>query len=292
MDGLNASDRESTPFFLSLNSLSHSHIPFKIFHPSLSCSFARSNFYSSPSLFFPHSLSYHSFQDLSILPHISSCTVHNNPKKNAHKVAKNKDRMSPTSGQANDTPLSGQRPNYGSLAHMNQPAAVRTRAGPNDNASSPAPSLKSRQRQQDGTGTGKGVGAGAGTAGARNTAASHRSVQITVPEQDEHGNAHSNNDQDGDDTSSISSRSSYSTYSSSTGSLQALDHHNHKGHSHGEVDEPGEEEDEASSRRLFWTYVGLTPILLSILVLFAVLLQFLPSSIESGEYIVHWGKSG
>ena len=205
--------------------------------------------------------------------------------------------MSPTSGQANDTPLNGQRPNYGSLTHPNQPVAVRTRAGPNANAPSPALSLKPRQRQQDGTGTGTGTGVGAGiaTAGARNTATLHRSVQLTVPDQDEHGSAHANNDQDGNDTSSISSRSSYSTYSSSTGSLQALDHHNHKGHSHGEGDEPGEEEEEeeeASSRRMFWTYVSLTPVLLSILVLFAVLLQFLPSSTESGEYIVHWGKSG
>ncbi|KAF9540229.1 hypothetical protein EC957_004474 [Mortierella hygrophila] len=202
--------------------------------------------------------------------------------------------MSPTSGQANDTPLNGQRPNYGSLTHLNQPAAVRTRVGPNPNAPSPASSLKSRQRQQDGTGTGTvaGVGAGTAVAGARNTATSHRSVQITVPGQDEHGNTHANNDQDGDDTGSTSSRSSYSTYSSSTGSLHALDHHNRKGHSHGEGCEPGEEEEEASSRRMFWTYVGLTPILLSILVLFAVLLQFLPSSAESGENIVHWDRFG
>lgn len=205
--------------------------------------------------------------------------------------------MSPTSGQANSTPLNGQRPNYGSLTHLNQPGAVRTKPGPNTNALSPAASLKSRQRQQDGTGSGTGVGAGTGTAGARNTATSHRSVQITVPEQDEYGIAHANNDQEGDDTGSISSRSSYSTYSSSTGSLQALDH-NYKGHSYGEggesreEEEEEEEEEEASSRRLFWTYVGLTPVLLSILVLFAVLLQFLPSSAESGEYIVHWDRFG
>ncbi|KAF9154621.1 hypothetical protein BG015_000387 [Linnemannia schmuckeri] len=203
--------------------------------------------------------------------------------------------MSPISGQANDTSLNGQRPNYGSLTQLNQPAAVRTRAGPNINANanapSPASSLKSKQRQKDGAGTGTGVGAATG-AGARNTATSHRSVQITVPDHvDEHGNVHSNNhDENEDDTSSISSRSSYSTYSSSTGSLNGLDHHNHKGSSYGENGE--EIEEEVSSRRMFWTYVALTPVLLSILVLFAVLLQFLPSSTESGEYILHWDRFG
>lgn len=214
--------------------------------------------------------------------------------------------MSPTSGQGNNdnhtssssaavvTPLNGQRHNYGSLTHMNQPA-VRARAGSsnaNANAPSPAPSLKSRQQDGTRTCTGTGIGAATGAgAGVRTTATSHRSVQITVPENnDDQGNAHQNNEEG--DTSSISSRSSYSTYSSSTGSLEGLDHHNHKGSGHyGECSGVGaEEEEETSSRRMFWTYVALTPVLLSILVLFAVLLQFLPSSIESGEYIVHWGK--
>ncbi|KAG0056939.1 hypothetical protein BGZ83_002879 [Gryganskiella cystojenkinii] len=46
-----------------------------------------------------------------------------------------------------------------------------------------------------------------------------------------------------------------------------------------------------SARRLFWTYVILTPILLSILVLFAGLLQFLPVNDQDG-YIVHWDRFG
>jgi hypothetical protein len=219
--------------------------------------------------------------------------------------------MSPTSGQANnDThtslsssaavvkPLNGQRHNYGSLTHLNQPA-VRARPGSsNVNANANAPSLPTspKSRQQDATGSGTGTGAGAGTgaeAGVRTTATSHRSVQITVPDHDdENGNAHQNNDED--DTSSMSSRSSYSTYSSSTGSLEGLDLHNHKGSGHHGEDcgVEAEEEEEDSSRRMFWTYVALTPVLLSILALFAILLQFLPSSTESGEYIVHWGKLG
>ncbi|KAG0257079.1 hypothetical protein BGZ95_005330, partial [Linnemannia exigua] len=176
---------------------------------------------------------------------------------------------------------------------MNQPApsAValsRTAA----NAPSPASSLKSRQDPMVAAAR-AGTGTGAGTGGVRTTATSHRSVQIAVPEQDdEHLRG------GGDDTSSISSRSSYSTYSSSTGSLEGLDHHNYK--SAGETGHGGGgggggietcEGEEPSSRRMFWTYVGLAPLLLSILVLFAVLLQFLPSSTENeGGYIIHWDR--
>ncbi|KAK3846093.1 MAG: hypothetical protein J3R72DRAFT_434156 [Linnemannia gamsii] len=209
--------------------------------------------------------------------------------------------MSPASGQANHarTPslpstVPTQRPNYGSLTHLNQPApsavALSKTAA---NAPSPASSLKSR-RDPSAAGAGTGTGTGAGTGGVRTTATSHRSVHIAVPEQDDEHLRGGD-----DDTSSISSQSSYSTYSSSTGSLEGLDHHHYKGAgetAHGAGGGGGGggdacEGEEPSSRHMFWTYVGLTPLLLSILVLFAVLLQFLPSSTESeGGYIIHWDR--
>ncbi|KAG0014186.1 hypothetical protein BGZ81_000599 [Podila clonocystis] len=46
-----------------------------------------------------------------------------------------------------------------------------------------------------------------------------------------------------------------------------------------------------TSTQLFWTYVALAPILLSILALFAGLLQLLPSSTDSGV-IIHWDRFG
>ncbi|KAF9575114.1 hypothetical protein EC968_004340 [Mortierella alpina] len=45
-----------------------------------------------------------------------------------------------------------------------------------------------------------------------------------------------------------------------------------------------------SARQLFWTYVGLTPVLLSILALFAGLLQWLPAA-ENG-ILIHWDRFG
>lgn len=85
-----------------------------------------------------------------------------------------------------------------------------------------------------------------------------------------------------DDSGSISSRSSYSTYSSSTSSLHNLNTEGTKRHSC-----PADEQ-EMTSTQLFWTYVALAPILLSILALFAGLLQLLPSS--TNGVIVHWGN--
>ncbi|KAF9420203.1 hypothetical protein BGZ94_009183 [Podila epigama] len=102
------------------------------------------------------------------------------------------------------------------------------------------------------------------------------------------------------DIESISSRSSYSTYSSSTGSsLHHLEQHpyhpdccNDNGHVHGKCHRYNSDtEKEMSSTQLFWTYVILAPILGSILFLFVVLLQFLPSSTDS-EWIVRWDQFG
>ncbi|KAG0032733.1 hypothetical protein BGZ82_006434 [Podila clonocystis] len=88
-----------------------------------------------------------------------------------------------------------------------------------------------------------------------------------------------------DDTESISSRSSYSTYSSSTSSLNNLDPDGVK------RCPCSADEQEMTSTQLFWTYVALAPVLLSILALFAGLLQLLPSSTDSGV-IIHWGMLG
>ncbi|KAI9240956.1 MAG: hypothetical protein BYD32DRAFT_407095 [Podila humilis] len=86
------------------------------------------------------------------------------------------------------------------------------------------------------------------------------------------------------DNMSVSSRSSYSTYSSSTSSLHNFDTEGAK-HPSSPTDDQ-----EMTSTQLFWTYVALAPILLSILVLFAGLLQLLPLSTTG--VIVHWDLFG
>ncbi|KAF9182516.1 hypothetical protein BGZ51_004704 [Haplosporangium sp. Z 767] len=90
------------------------------------------------------------------------------------------------------------------------------------------------------------------------------STSVSVP--------YDQNDND-DDNNSIYSTSSYSTYSSSIDSSQELDSHFYSAKCD---DCPVGEE--PSSRQLFWTYVALAPVLLSILALFAGLLQVLPST--------------
>lgn len=85
-----------------------------------------------------------------------------------------------------------------------------------------------------------------------------------------------------DDNESVSSRSSYSTYSSSISSPHNPDTEGAK-----HISYPTDDQ-EMTSTQLFWTYVALTPILLSILVLFAGLLQLLPLSTTG--VIVHWGN--
>ncbi|KAG0002470.1 hypothetical protein BGZ79_002892 [Entomortierella chlamydospora] len=100
-------------------------------------------------------------------------------------------------------------------------------------------------------------GAGTGS-GSLTAATSRRSVIIAVPEQDS-------------DNVSVSSRSSYSSYSSSSSSTHSLlfpcdqDDHLDSGHC----------DQELSARQLFWTYVALSPILISIWAIFAALLLLL-----------------
>jgi len=129
---------------------------------------------------------------------------------------------------------------------------------------------------------GAGVGSTPGT-----VSAPDRSVQIMVPPR----NGNVDNDNIDNDAVSISTQSSYSTYSSSqelgvASSKRSCNDHN--------VDDDDDDDDEndnnQSARKLFWIYAALTPILLSILVLFAGLLQLLPANDQEGHLLVHWGK--
>lgn len=146
--------------------------------------------------------------------------------------------------------------NYGSVS-------TSQRARPGQRYSTAPPS--SRQSRASTIGAGAGTGTGTRQGSLRNS----QSAQFQPYFQD--------------DTESISSRSSYSTYSSSTSSLNNFGPHEGKHHS------CSADEQQMTSTQLFWTYVALAPILLSILALFAGLLQLLPSSTDSGV-IVHWGK--
>ncbi|KAI7820045.1 hypothetical protein BC939DRAFT_458789 [Gamsiella multidivaricata] len=107
--------------------------------------------------------------------------------------------------------------------------------------------------------------------GSRNSTV-RRSVLITVPDQD--------------DNASVSSRSSFSTYSSSCSSTDSLLPGKHRTSSSGKTDVG--DVDNVSSRQLFWTYVALSPILLSIWVVFAALLLLLPS--VDNDSIVRWDR--
>ncbi|KAF9956018.1 hypothetical protein BGZ72_003092 [Mortierella alpina] len=124
-----------------------------------------------------------------------------------------------------------------------------------------------------GAGTGTGSGSVPGT---RRSTVSHHSVHIVLPDEDD--------EDDHSDSRSISSRSSYSTCSSSAGSAHIC---SRKGDAAFDEDEGGVA---LSSRQLFWTYVGLTPVLVSILALFAGLLQLLPAA-ENG-ILIHWDRFG
>ncbi|KAF9963198.1 hypothetical protein BGZ70_007566 [Mortierella alpina] len=133
-----------------------------------------------------------------------------------------------------------------------------------------------------GTGTGTGTGSGGSHPGTRRSTVSHHSVHIVLPEEDD-----DEEEEDHSESRSISSRSSYSTCSSSAGSAHVCsrkseDGDDDDGHVGGGVS--------PSARQLFWTYVGLTPVLLSILALFAGLLQLLPAA-ENG-IVLHWDRFG
>ncbi|KAG0339719.1 hypothetical protein BG000_001520 [Podila horticola] len=155
-------------------------------------------------------------------------------------------------------PLSLSQSNYGSVS-TSQPSR------PGQRYSTAPPST--RQSRASTIGAGAGTGTGTRQGSPRNSP----SAQFQ---------AHFQND-----TESISSRSSYSTYSSSTTSLHNFDADGAK-HDHCAANEQ-----EMTSTQLFWTYVALAPVLLSILALFAGLLQLLPSSTDSGM-IVHWDRFG
>ncbi|KAF9279994.1 hypothetical protein BGZ68_007561 [Mortierella alpina] len=127
-----------------------------------------------------------------------------------------------------------------------------------------------------GAGTGTGSESGPGT---RRSTISHHSVHIVLPEEED-----DDAEDDHTDNRSISSRSSYSTCSSSAGSAHVCSRKNDGAF----IDYEGEVC--PSSRQLFWTYVGLTPVLLSILALFAGLLQSLPAA-ENG-ILIHWDRFG
>ncbi|KAF9299382.1 hypothetical protein BGZ74_008934 [Mortierella antarctica] len=148
--------------------------------------------------------------------------------------------------------------NYGSVS-------TSQRARPGQRYSTAPPS--SGQSRASTIGAGAGTGTGTRQGSLRNS----QSAQFQAYFQD--------------DTESISSRSSYSTYSSSTSSLNNFGPHEGKHHS------CSADEQQMTSTQLFWTYVALAPILLSILALFAGLLQLLPSSTDSGV-IVHWDRFG
>ncbi|KAF9990590.1 hypothetical protein BGZ75_000787 [Mortierella antarctica] len=127
-----------------------------------------------------------------------------------------------------------------------------------------------------GAGTGTGSGSGTGT---RRSTVSHHSVHIVLPEQDD--------EDDPSDSRSISSRSSYSTCSSA-GSAHVC---SRKGSAFGDSDDDDVGGGASlSARQLFWTYVGLTPVLLSIMALFAGILQLLPAA-ENG-ILIHWDRFG
>ncbi|CAO3571312.1 unnamed protein product [Mortierella alpina] len=136
-----------------------------------------------------------------------------------------------------------------------------------------------------GAGTGTGTGAGAGSDGSypgtRRSTVSHHSVHIVLPEEDD--------EEDHSESRSLSSRSSYSTCSSSAGSAHIC---SRKSDTAFHDDDDGNIGGGASpsARQLFWTYVGLTPVLLSILALFAGLLQWLPAA-ENG-IVLHWDRFG
>ncbi|KAF9436511.1 hypothetical protein BGZ76_003729 [Entomortierella beljakovae] len=126
------------------------------------------------------------------------------------------------------------------------------------------------------------AGAGLGSGSASGTAApSRRSVLISVPEQD-------------DDNISIASKSSYSSYSSSASSTSSpsspRNHCDCSSSNHCCKLSNIDEELEPSARQLFWTYVFLSPILLSILAAFAGLLLLLTWS--NNESITHWDRFG
>ncbi|GJJ73797.1 hypothetical protein EMPS_06155 [Entomortierella parvispora] len=124
------------------------------------------------------------------------------------------------------------------------------------------------------------LGAGVGsTVGELST--TNRSVHIVVPSRS------GLSDNDNNDAISISTKSSYSTYSS----LQDLDAASGKRSCDDNSDNDDDSDINASARRLFWIYVALAPILLSILVLFAGLLQLLPANDQEG-YLIHWDSFG
>ncbi|KAI1320181.1 hypothetical protein EDD11_001785 [Mortierella claussenii] len=127
-----------------------------------------------------------------------------------------------------------------------------------------------------------------GTESAAGTkAASRRSVQIAIPEDD--------------DDASISSISSYSTYSSSAssinstrgganGHLRSGSHKYRNAGSEGDDVQDNPQDTEWSARQIFWTYVALSPVLLSIWGLFAALLLLLPF-VDNGSTIP-WDRFG
>ncbi|KAF9358696.1 hypothetical protein BGX26_001132 [Mortierella sp. AD094] len=126
------------------------------------------------------------------------------------------------------------------------------------------------------------LGAGTGS-GSLTAATSRRSVLIAVPEQDS-------------DNVSVSSRSSYSTYSSSSSSTNSLllpcEQDDHSGSKNCRKDHRDslDEDRELSARQLFWTYVALSPILLSIWALFAALLLLLTP--VDNDSTIRWDRFG
>ncbi|KAF9906449.1 hypothetical protein BX616_000722 [Lobosporangium transversale] len=149
-----------------------------------------------------------------------------------------------------------------------------------------------------GTGSGPGLGTRSGIrSGTVSTAPSRRSVHISIPDSDRNNN----NDNDGD-ACSVSSVPSHSTYSSSCScsAISSIKNSNSR-HSICKKSMNGEEEDDIddnedemdsvmSARQLFWTYVTLAPILLTIWAIFATLLIILPSA--DNETSIRWDQLG